>query len=339
VDPANENRREDPGHDEPPDVVTLGECLVALVATSLGPMAEATSFERHVAGAEANVAVGLARLGHHPVFIGRVGADGFGTAIRRRLRGEGVRTDFLRVDASAPTGVLVRERRILGPAEVTYYRAGSAGARLEPGDVDAAADLIRSARWLHLTGITPALSASASSAVDRAADLAHESGLIITLDLNLRRKLWSEAKAASILSKLAARADIVLGSADEAALVTGSDPSTDPGGLAAALIALGPSMVVIKLGSDGALGLARGDEPVHIPGLATTVIDTIGAGDGFAAGFIASRLEGADLRRALEVGNACGAAATSVVGDLAGLPDRAELDRLLAATRGDDAIR
>jgi 2-dehydro-3-deoxygluconokinase len=327
------------GADTPPNVVTLGECLVALVATSLGPLAEARSFERHVAGAEANVAVGLARLGHHPVFIGRVGADGFGTAIRRRLRGEGVQIECLRVDAAAPTGILVRERRALGPSEVGYYRSGSAGSLLEPADVDAATNLFRSAKWLHLTGITPALSASARSAVDRAVVLARESGLTVSLDINLRRKLWSEAEAAPILSKLAARADIVLGSADEAALVTGSDPSADPGELAAALLALGPSMAVIKLGSDGALGLARGDEPVHEPGQATSLVDTIGAGDGFAAGFIAARLEGADLSRALEIGNACGAAATSVVGDLAGLPEREELDRLLAATRGDDAIR
>ena len=115
------------------EVVTLGECLVAFVASEPGSLAEATSFERFVAGAEANVAVGLARLGHSVDFVGRVGADGFGEAIRRRLRGEGVGTTHLATDGEATTGLMFRERRHLGPAQVVYARSGSAGARLSVG--------------------------------------------------------------------------------------------------------------------------------------------------------------------------------------------------------------
>ena len=121
------------------EVLTLGECLVALVASETGPLAETSVFESHVAGAEANVAVGLTRLGHRVAYIGRVGADGFGTAILRRLRGEGVVVDHLTVDADAPTGILVRERRSIGAAEVLYYRRGSAGSGASPADVDSAA--------------------------------------------------------------------------------------------------------------------------------------------------------------------------------------------------------
>ena len=113
------------------EVVTLGECLVALIAESVGSLAEAARFERHVVGAEANVAVGLARLGHSVGYIGRVGDDAFGTAILRRLRAEGVDVRWLRVDAeAAPTGLLIRERQPLGPSEVLYRRAGSAGSHL-----------------------------------------------------------------------------------------------------------------------------------------------------------------------------------------------------------------
>jgi 2-dehydro-3-deoxygluconokinase len=139
------------------EVITLGEPLIALVAREAGPLAEATTFERHVAGAEANVAVGLARLGHATAFIGRVGDDGFGTAIRRHLRGEGVDVSMLATDPSAPTGVLVRERRTLGASQVTYLRSGSAGSRLRPDDVASALSsrTLRGARWLHVTGITP----------------------------------------------------------------------------------------------------------------------------------------------------------------------------------------
>ena len=115
------------------EVVTLGECLVAFVATTPGPLAEATTFDRFVVGAEANVAVGLARLGHSVAFIGRVGADGFGEAIARRLRGEGVDISDLAIDPDAPTGLMFRERRVLGPAQVVYARSGSAGSRLTAG--------------------------------------------------------------------------------------------------------------------------------------------------------------------------------------------------------------
>src|SRR5688500_2159427 len=134
------------------EVVTLGECLASLVATASGPLAEASLFERHVAGAEANVAVGLARLGHSVAFVGRVGADGFGTAIVRRLRGEGVDVTHLASDPDARTGVIVRERRTVGAAEVVYHRAGSAGSRLATDDIDRAVDagVLDGARWLHL---------------------------------------------------------------------------------------------------------------------------------------------------------------------------------------------
>ena len=148
------------------EVVTLGECLVAFVATTPGPLAEATTFERFVVGAEANVAVGLARLGHSVAFIGRVGADGFGEAVARRLRGEGVDISDLAIDPDAPTGLMFRERRVLGPAQVVYARSGSAGSRLTAAEVERALARHTDSRWLHLTGITPALSDAALEATD-----------------------------------------------------------------------------------------------------------------------------------------------------------------------------
>ncbi len=211
------------------EVVTLGECLVAFVASEPGSLAEATRFERFVAGAEANVAVGLARLGHSVDFVGRTGADGFGEAICRRLRGEGVGIDHLVTDGEAPTGLMFRERRHLGPARVIYVRSGSAGARLSVEDVDRAAEAgcFRGARWLHLSGITPAISDSARAATVRAAELARAAGLTISLDLNLRRRLWSDEAAGPVLRRLAGSADVVLGSPDELAVVAGMPADTD----------------------------------------------------------------------------------------------------------------
>ncbi len=325
------------------EVVTIGECLVALVATELGPLAEVATFGRYVAGAEANVAVGLARLGHRSAFIGRVGADGFGTAIVRALRGAGVGVEWLSVDAGGPTGLLFRERRALGPAEVAYARMGSAGSRLGPEDVEAAAaaGAFDRARWLHLTGITPALSAACRAAVEQAVDHARQRSITISLDLNLRRKLWSEEEARPALAGLAARCDVVLGDPDEAAIVTGLGESSgrrvpsSRSDLLDALLALGPTLAVLKLGAAGATARARDGEAVTRPGLAVAPVDPVGAGDAFCAGFIAARLQAADLARALDVGNACGAAAVATIGDQAGLLDSVELGRLLAGSQRD----
>jgi 2-dehydro-3-deoxygluconokinase len=326
------------------EVVTLGECLAAFVATAQGPLAEAFDFERHVAGAEANVAVGLARLGHSAAYIGRVGGDGFGTAIVRRLRGEGVDVSQLVVDDAAPTGVMFRERRVLGAIDVVYHRIGSAGSRLSPEDVDRAADagLFEGARWLHLTGITPALSATARAAVTSARDRARQGGLRISLDVNLRRRLWTDKAAAPVLRELLEGVDVVLGSLDELAVLAGAGPGAaadDPAELSARVGALGPTMVVAKLGAEGVLGWVSGAATVRIPGIpVTTVVDPVGAGDAFCAGFIAGQLDGVELEAALRMGNACGALAVAAPGDQAGLPDRVELGRLLAA-EGADTLR
>ena len=325
-----------------PEVVTLGECLVSLVAREPGPLAAAAGFDAFPAGAEANVAVGLARLGRRIAFIGRVGADGFGTRIVRALRGEGVDVAGLAVDPSGPTGLMIRERRVLGPAEVHYARTGSAGSHLDPDDVAAAVErgAFASGGWLHLTGITPALSPTCRAAVAAAIDAARAAGSTISLDLNLRRRLWSETEAATVLTALAARVDIVIADEDEARVVTGAEASAEPEALAAALLALGPSLAVLKLGPRGSLALAAGGGPsVAVPGLAVaSVVDPVGAGDAFCAGFIDARLDGRSLAEALARANACGAAAVAAVGDQTGLPTSAELARLQTAS-GPDTLR
>jgi 2-dehydro-3-deoxygluconokinase len=319
----------------------LGEALIALVAREAGPLSEATTFERHVGGAEANVAVGLARLGHATAFVGRVGDDGFGTAIRRHLRGEGVDVSLLATDPAAPTGVLIRERRSFGAAQVTYLRAGSAGSRLRPDDVASAlaSRTLRGARWLHVTGITPALSEHARAAVERAVELAIAAGMTVSLDLNLRRRLWSDDDAAPVLRALAARADVVFANPDEAAAITGADAG-DSAALATGLLELGPSIAVLKLGAEGALAWGHGEAPVHRAAIPVVMpLDPVGAGDAFCAGFIAARLEGGDLAWAVEIGSICGAAVVAVVGDQAGLPDREELERLLTDPPSTDVLR
>jgi len=325
----------------PASVITLGECMTAFVATTPGPLADAIDFERHIAGAEANVAVGLARLEHKVAYLGRVGADGFGTAIVRKLRGEGVDVGHLVVDAEGRTGVLFRERRALGAIDVVYHRAGSAASHLGPGDIDQAVDdgVFEGARWLHLTGITPALSISARAAALRARDVARERGMTISLDVNLRRRLWSDTEAAPVLRDLAEGIDVILGSPDELAVLVAADATGEPADLLAAIVAAGHATAVAKLGSDGVLAIETGGEAVRVAGIAVAqIVDPVGAGDAFCAGFIAGRLDGVDLTAALRMGNACGALAVAAAGDQAGLPDPAELARLLE-TGGPDTLR
>src|SRR3990170_1852128 len=252
------------------EVVTLGEAMVALVASDTGPLAEATTFRRFVAGAEANVAVGLARLGHGAAFIGRVGPDGFGTAIVRRLRGEGVDVAGVAVDPEARTGIFVRERRLVGAAELVYHPS-----------VAAAADRFSAGRWLHVTGITPALSASCRAAVDAAIDRAREAGMTISFDVNLRRKLWSEDEARPVLRAIAARSDVVFAGLDEAGVLLEASPGS-ANDAARALLDIGPSLAILKLGEAGALARQRDHPGAAHEGFAVPlVVDPVGAGDAF----------------------------------------------------------
>ena len=193
--------------------------------------------------------------------------------------------------------------------------------------------------WLHLTGITPALSSTARAAVAAALDAARTAGATVSLDLNLRRRLWTESEAGSVLRALAGRADIVIADIDEAAVVTGRPSDTQPADLAAALLRLGPTLAVIKLGPAGALALGPDGTAASIPGLpVAAVVDPVGAGDAFCAGFIDARLAGIDLPDALRRANACGASAVAALGDQTGLPTAAELSRLIAA-EGPDTLR
>jgi 2-dehydro-3-deoxygluconokinase len=315
---------------DPAEVVTLGEAFIGLVAEGGRSFADAAGYRQHVIGSEANTAVGLARLGRRAAFIGRLGADGLGTAILRRLRGEGVDVDHVTVDRHAPTGLMLRERRELGPSQAVYHRRGSAGSRLAAADVDAASATIEAARWLHVTGITPALSESARAAHERAIDIATDAGVPVSFGINLRRLLWTDEAAAAVLGPLVRRATLVIGAVDELATVAGTGPDDTGTDAAEVLLAAGVSTVIATLGARGSVlhdrtgaGLAVDAIPV------ARVVDPVGAGDAFVAGFLAARLAGLDDPRALRWAAASGAAVVGVEGDMDGLPDRDELDRLV----------
>ncbi|MGW6817533.1 sugar kinase [Streptomyces sp. NPDC055005] len=310
-------------------LVTLGETMAVLAPDRPGPLATGTSLRLGFAGAEATVAIGVSRLGHQASWTGRVGADSSGTMILDGLRGEGVDVTRARVDHTAPTGLMLRERRTPDHTRVTYYRRGLAGSRLAPEDIDP--ELVTRARVLHVTGITPALGDAPCAAVRRAVDLARTAGVTVSLDLNYRARLWTRQEAAAELFDLVTLADIVFAGPDEAALVV---PEAEPATMARTLLGLGPREAVLKLGARGALAATGSGEAVQdiVP---VTLVDPIGAGDAFVAGYLAGLLDGAPLSDRLRLAATCGAFAVAAPGDWEGLPRRAELDLL----HGEDVTR
>src|SRR6266511_1366181 len=210
------------------EVVTLGETMALVAAPQIGLLRHATDLRLSCGGAESNLAIGVARLGHRATWIGRVGDDEFGVMVSRMLGAEGV-AGRVRVDPAAPTGLMVKYRRTGTVTQVLYYRKGSAGSRLDRSDVEP--EVIGAARVLHLTGITPALSDTARDAVGYAVDVARAAGVPVSLDLNYRSKLWSPDQAGPVLADLVRRADLVFATEPEARLVV---EGTDPAGLARA---------------------------------------------------------------------------------------------------------
>jgi 2-dehydro-3-deoxygluconokinase len=306
------------------DLLTFGETMALLTAGEIGPLRTARTFHLSIGGAESNLAIGLARLGFRTAWCGRVGDDEFGRLILERLRGEGVDVSSARVVSDGWTGLMIKERRTSSQVRVTYYRRGSAASTLSPDDL--APETIASARVLHVTGITPALSETAAEAVRSAVVRAREAGTIVSVDVNYRSKLWGQDEAAAVLRDLCSRADVVFTTRDDCALVGEEDV---PEAAAEAIAKLGAGEAVVTLGAEGALAFA-GERIVRQPAMPAREVDPVGAGDAFAAGYVAGLLEGRPPAERLRLGAAMGAYAVSVQGDVEGLPDRGELERFVA---------
>jgi 2-dehydro-3-deoxygluconokinase len=303
---------------------TFGESMGVIAADGIGPLAYARSFSFGVGGAESNVAIGVSRLGGEATWLGRVGPDATGALISRRLTDAGVRAIAIPDDMF--TGLMVRYKRSGEFMHVDYHRAGSAGSRLTPADIPPA--LLREAGVVHVTGITPALGSTCRAAVFQSVETAVAAGVPVSIDVNYRGKLWSRPDAAAVLRDLVSMADIVFAGPDEASLFVDGDDQL--GGLAK----LGPTEVIVKDGGRGCVALINGERH-EVPALPVTVIDPVGAGDAFVAGYLADRLAGAAPAQCLRTAIAAGAFAVTVPGDCEGLPDRAEL----AALTGGDIRR
>jgi 2-dehydro-3-deoxygluconokinase len=303
------------------DLVTFGETMALFAARRTGPLRFARDFDLGFGGAESNVAIGVRRLGHTAAWLGRLGADEFGDLIWSALAGEGVDVRAVR-DPDAPTGLMIKGRRTADLIDVRYYRKDSAGSRLSAADLDPG--LIGSARVLHVSAITPALSASAREAVRHAIAVARSSEALVSLDVNFRRALWTPEEAGAWLRETVGDVDVLFATEAEGRLIADAEGPVE---LAKALAAHGPRHVLVKLGAQGALelsdGVVRRAEPYQV-----TEVDAVGAGDAFAAGWLADWLARAEPEQRLSTACAAGAFAVTSQGDWESLPRRADLDLL-----------
>ena len=303
-------------------VVTIGETMALFASTRHGPLQHTDTMTLGIGGSESNVAIALSRLGTDATWIGRVGSDPLGDLIVREITAEGVAVAAIR-DPDAPTGLMLKERRTSSDTRLWYYRKGNAGSRLAARDLEPS--LIRDAALLHVTGISLALSEEMSETVFEAVRIAKDAGVAVSFDFNFRGSLWSRADAADAYGRIVPLADLVFAGDEEAAILVGA--SDDPVQLAERLVELGAEQAIITLGGEGAVAVVGGlaYRQAAIP---VNVVDTVGAGDAFVAGYLADYLLGKDVPARLATAASAGAYACTVDGDWEGSPNRAELELL-----------
>lgn len=278
-------------HTSNPRLITIGETMMMVTPARAESLATADDVRLHPGGAESNVACHTAHLGVHSAWVSAVGDDVLGRRIVESIRSRGVDTRWVTSDREAPTGVYFKD-----PGQgVLYYRRGSAASRMSPASV--ADVLLEEADVVHLSGITPALSATCAALVDAVFERVAASRATLTFDVNYRPSLWPEGAAAEALRQLANRAGVVFVGLDEAQALWGCATPDDVRALLP-----GPDRVVVKDGDVGATELGR-DGTVFEPAIPTEVLEAVGAGDAFAAGYLAADMNGADASGRLRAGH------------------------------------
>lgn len=301
-------------------VLTFGETMGLFRATELGGLADVESARIGTGGADSNVAIGLSRLGIPAAWVGRVGADGLGRRVVQDIRGQGVDARPI-VDPEHPTGLMIKEKRTPHTTKVWFYRSGSAGSRLRPADIDR--ELIETAALVHVTGITASISGSGRETVHAVLDAARAAGVPVSFDVNHRKALWPSGDPGPVYREVAASADVIFAGDDEAALLLDL-PAGDIAGLVGGMRALGPSTAVLKRGAAGCAA-SDGGALVEHPARQVPVVDTVGAGDAFVAGFLAARLRGEMLPECVALATSAGAFACLGWGDWESMPRMDEL--------------
>ena len=293
-------------------ILCVGEALISLTPPVGTPLLEATDLLISTGGAEVNVAAHLARLDVPTRFAGRVGDDPFGARLRRTLAGLGVDTRYLEVDPVRPTGLYLKDAHRSGNT-MLYYRSTSAATCYRHVPQEA----LDGVTHVHVTGITPALSEDCRNLVEDLLALPH---VKTSFDVNYRSALWGLAEAADILRSLAEQADIVFVGLDEAGEVWGCRTFDDVRRLIPQ-----PSELVVKDGPREAVAYVDA-QMVRISAPVVEVVEPVGAGDAFAAAYLAARHYGHGPKDALRWGHALAGEVLQVLGDQAVAMDRTTLE-------------
>ena len=283
------------------------------IASDSDSVMSAQKYERVTAGAELNVAVTLSRLGLKSQYFSRFGNDQLGSVMLADIEAEGVDISLVkRVDSF--TGAMVRNSGKSQVVEISYLRKGSAASTIEPQDI--LDSYISSAKWLHTTGITCAISTTGAATVKYALSKAASLGIKSSFDLNIRRRLWSEDDAKKVLAPLASNIELLIGGEDEYQVVFGSN---EPKKILAEANKRGCRIAVMTKGDQQLRYCVDGNyEEITPPKV--IALDPVGSGDAFTGGAIAGLLSGMSVNQALLQGSICGALVASMFGDWTGIP-------------------
>ena len=307
------------------ELITLGEAMIVFIAENEGDFTDIENFSKGIAGAELNVSMGLSRLGHNVSYITRLGKDVFGNYIEDVINKEGILSDSISKDSDYSTGFYFKTKVKDGDPEVHYFRKNSAASQITCKDIESTD--FSGAKILHITGITAALSESTLDAVYKAIDKARENNMLITFDPNIRVQLWkSEEYMIEVLNNIASKCDVILPGIKEGNILTGKETKEE---IADFYLNNGAKAVVIKNGPSGAYLKTLKEEKI-VPGFKVKkVVDTVGAGDGFATGVLSGLLDGQSYENALIKGNAIGALMVTSKGDNSSLPTQEELEEFI----------
>lgn len=306
-------------------VLLFGEPMALLTTSTVSSLEAAEGFIKSLAGAEVNVAIGLTRLNYQVTYLSCIGSDPWGKYIRHKLFTEQIDTSQLIENSEYPTGMMMKNQVVDGDPDIYYYRKDSAFSNFDLSIIDQI-DFTQYDH-LHLTGIPLALTDKTRQACLELAKRAKKHGVYVSYDPNLRPQLWPNLETMiQVTNEMAKHCDLILPGINEGKILMGS---TDLKEMADYFMNLGVKELVIKLGAEGAY-YTDGQQHLIVEGFKVeTVVDTVGAGDGFAVGIISGRLDGLSPKQMLIRGNAIGAIQVQTLGDNEGLPTMEQLNHYI----------
>lgn len=310
-------------------VFTLGDALITFNPSETGPLRYVPEFKRKVGGAELNFAIGCARLGLDTKWASRLGGDEFGRVIYNFARGEGIDMTDVNLMENYPSSLNFKEIREDGSGKTFYYRYQSPILTMKPEDITE--QMFEGIDLVHLTGVFLAIDSQNLAIANRVLQIANEKGIRVSFDPNIRLKLWTLEQAKEVYEEVFPFIDILLTGLDEIEMITGDASERN---LEEFSERFAIEQLVIKDGGNGSRLYQKGNW-YSKSAFEVKVVDTVGAGDGFDAGYIYSILNGYNPEDALEFANGVGALVTTVSGDNEGLP---YLPEVLALIRKETLI-